>query len=208
MFTGIIEEIGIIKYKGTSSIKIEAKKILEDIRIGDSIAVNGICLTVTEYSNNSITLDVMNETLRRTGLGSLNMGSRVNLERAMSVNRRFGGHIVSGHIDGTGKITAIRKDGIAVWFTIAADSNILKGIVMKGSVALDGISLTVAEVDGSSFKVSVIPHTQSATTLLDKKIGDKVNIETDIIGKYVEKLLNINTDKKAFDMDFLIENGF
>ena len=135
MFTGIIEEIGTIKYKGTSSIKVEAKKILKDIHIGNSIAVNGICLTVTEYSDNLITLDVMNETLRRTGLGTLNTGGKVNLERAMSVNGRFGGHIVSGHIDGTGKITAIRKDGIAVWFTIAADSNILKGIVMKGSVA-------------------------------------------------------------------------
>lgn len=208
MFTGIIEEIGKIKYKGASSLKVEAEKILEDIHIGDSIAVNGVCLTVTEFDKNTITLDVMNETLRRTGLELLNIGSNVNLERAMSAQGRFGGHIVSGHIDGTGKITAIKKDGIAVWFTVSAGNEILKGIVMKGSVAIDGISLTVADVDGSFFKVSIIPHTQSVTTLLDKKIGDIVNIETDIIGKYVERLLNSKSDKKAFDMDFLIENGF
>lgn len=208
MFTGIIEEIGKIKYMGASFLKVEAEKILEDIHIGDSIAVNGVCLTVTEFDKNTITLDVMNETLRRTGLELLNIGSNVNLERAMSAQGRFGGHIVSGHIDGTGKITAIKKDGIEVWFTVSAGNEILKGIVIKGSVAIDGISLTVADVDGSSFKVSIIPHTQSVTTLLDKKIGDIVNIEADIIGKYVERLLNYKSDKKAFDMDFLIENGF
>ncbi len=208
MFTGIIEEIGKIVYKSPSSLKIEAHGITEDIHRGDSVAVNGVCLTVTDYTENTITLDVMNETLRRTQLGLLNRGSVVNLERAMSAAGRFGGHIVSGHIDGTGKITDIRKDGIAVWFTISADSEILRGIVMKGSVALDGVSLTVAEVNNSSFKVSVIPHTQRATILPNKKIGDTVNIETDIIGKYVERFLSQKSDKKEIDINFFTENGF
>ncbi len=208
MFTGIIEEIGKIKRRGPSSLTIEAHKILEDIHIGDSISVDGVCLTVTEYTNDAIVLDVMNETFKRTGLGLLNTGDKVNLERAMSAQGRFGGHIVSGHIDGTGKITGINNDGIAVWYTINADREILKGIVMKGSVAIDGISLTVAGIDKKSFKVSVIPHTQKVTVLLSKKIGDTVNIETDILGKYVERLLKTKSDKNVLDMDFFVENGF
>ncbi len=208
MFTGIIEEIGNIKYKNSSKLKLEVGKISEGICIGDSIAVNGVCLTVTENSANTITLDIMNETLSRSNLGLLNTGCNVNLERAMSANGRFGGHIVSGHIDGTGKITHIKKDGIAQWYTISADDTILKGIVMKGSVALDGISLTVANVGSSHFSVSVIPHTLSETTLLEKRIGDIINIETDLIGKYVERLLTYKANNKPLDMELLIKNGF
>lgn len=207
MFTGIIEEIGTIIQPG-SPLKVSCKKILEDVHIGDSIAVNGACLTVTEFDDNSITLDVMSETFYRTNLKSLNTGSRVNMERAMPANGRFGGHIVSGHIDGTGKITAINKDGISIWYTISADSSILKYIVEKGSVTLDGISLTVAYVGNSDFKVSVIPHTQQVTTLLDKKIGDIIDIENDVVGKYIEKFIAVSKKESVLNFDYLIENGF
>lgn len=207
MFTGIIEEIGIIKQSGTPLI-ISCSKILEDIHIGDSIAVNGICLTVTEYNNSSITLDVMNETFYRTNLRNLKIGSRVNLERAMAANGRFGGHIVSGHVDGTGIINAINKDGISIWYTISANKDILKYIVEKGSVTLDGISLTVAYVDDKCFKVSVIPHTQQVTTLLDKKVGDSIDIENDILGKYIEKLISNQKKESLLNLDYLVENGF
>lgn len=156
--------------------------------IGDSIAVNGICLTVTSLSAESFTADVMPETLARTSLEGAKPGMVVNLERAMPAYGRFGGHIVSGHIDGTGKITDIRKEGNAVWYTIAADKEILGFIVEKGSIAIDGISLTVAKVTGSTFSVSIIPHTIEETILPEKKIGSVVNLETDIIGKYIKKM--------------------
>lgn len=213
MFTGLIEEMGTVTDKGSSFLKISARKILSDVQIGDSIAVNGCCLTVIQFDSSSITVDVMNETFSRTALGQLKKGSRVNLERAMAANGRFGGHIVSGHIDGTGTISAYQNDGIAVWITISAAEEILKYIVMKGSVAIDGVSLTVAYIDSSVFKVSIIPHTGEATTLLNKKIGDIVNLETDIIGKYVERLIsfNENTPKKQeskIDLDFLAKCGF
>ncbi|MBQ3928982.1 MAG: riboflavin synthase [Clostridia bacterium] len=216
MFTGIIEEIGIvveIKHSDTSFyIKIEAKQILSDTHLGDSIAVNGVCLTVTELGKTFFKADVMNETLYRSSLGSLKIGSRVNLERAMLADGRFGGHIVSGHIDGTGTITKIKNDGIAVWYTIHTNEKILKYIVEKGSIAIDGISLTVAKVTVSDFSVSIIPHTAKQTILSDKKTGDTVNLENDIIGKYVEKLLgckNNNTQKESrITMEFLHQNGF
>ena len=167
MFTGIIEEIGkvqAIQHGGNSSfIKIQAEKILEDIHEGDSIAVNGVCLTVTEFDKNNFRADVMNETLRRSSLGSLKNGSPVNLERAMPANGRFGGHIVSGHIDGTGTILSVKNDGIAVWYTISTTPEIMRYIIEKGSIAIDGISLTVAEVGDSIFSVSIIPHTSEKT---------------------------------------------
>ena len=204
MFTGIVEETGTVLKSGNPLV-IKAKKILEDLHLGDSIAVNGICLTVTSFSDDTITLDVMNETYSRTNLRHIKYGTKVNLERAMSVSGRFGGHIVSGHIDGTGILTGITSDGIAKWLTISADSSILKYIVLKGSVTLDGVSLTVAYIDDKIFKVSVIPHTQSETTLLLKSVGSEINIETDIIGKYVEKF---TSPESKITMDFLIENGF
>lgn len=206
MFTGIVEEIGtIINQK--NPLVVSVSKILEDIHIGDSIAVNGTCLTVTAFTKDSITLDVMNETYSKTNLGSLKAGNKVNLERAMPANGRFGGHIVSGHIDGTGILTDISSDGIAKWLTITAEKDILNYIVLKGSVALDGVSLTVAHVDNKCFKVSIIPHTQSETTLLSKPIGSTINIENDIIGKYIEKFMHPNNESKI-TLDFLRENGF
>ncbi|MGN1318131.1 MAG: riboflavin synthase, partial [Lachnospirales bacterium] len=191
-----------------SPLKISCKTILEDVHIGDSIAVNGACLTVTNYSDNSITLDVMAETFYRTNLRNLKIGSRVNLERAMAAKGRFGGHIVTGHIDGTGRITAINKDGISIWYTISADNNLLKYIVEKGSVTLDGISLTVAYVSNIDFKVSVIPHTQQVTTLIDKKVGDLIDIENDILGKYIEKFVTTSKKDSVLNFDYLSENGF
>ncbi len=215
MFTGIVEELGKIMSvkKGAESCQLEisASKVLENTKIGDSIAVNGICLTVTSLSASSFSADVMAETLRRTSLSSLKSGSFVNLERAMLADGRFGGHIVSGHIDGTGIIKEFKNEDNAVWVTVNADMNILKYIVEKGSVAIDGISLTVADVSNSFFKVSIIPHTQNETTLLMKKTGDKVNLECDVIAKYVEKMLYTRdsiSNKKGITMDLLYENGF
>lgn len=195
MFTGIIEEVGLVKAvehgAKSSKLTIEAKDILEGTKLGDSIAANGVCLTVTSIKgNNCYTADVMAETLRRSSLGELKPGSKVNLERAMAANGRFGGHIVSGHIDGTGVIKSFVKEDNAVWITIETAKELLRYIVLKGSIAIDGVSLTVAYVDDSCFKVSVIPHTRKNTTLLDKKPGTKVNLECDIIGKYVEKLMH------------------
>lgn len=216
MFTGIVEEIGYIEKieKGSHSAKltISAEKILQGISLGDSIAVNGICLTACHITKQNFTADVMAETMHRSNLGQLKKGSAVNLERAMSATARFGGHIVSGHVDGTGKISHLKKDDIAVWVTIETNQKILKYIVEKGSIAIDGISLTVAYVDENCFKVSIIPHTAEKTILLQKKVGDTVNLECDIIGKYVEKLLFYNqqqkTEQKGITMEFLKENGF
>lgn len=213
MFTGIIEEVGTVQAiqhsGGNSFIKISAEKILSDVHDGDSIAVNGVCLTVTDFSNNIFRADVMNETLNRSSLGSLKKGSPVNLERAMSANGRFGGHIVSGHIDGTGVISDIKKDGIAIWYTISTKPEIMRYIIEKGSIAIDGISLTVAKVTDNNFSVSIIPHTAQQTILLYKRIGDIVNLENDIVGKYIEKLLNhTSVSKSNISMDFLAENGF
>lgn len=194
MFTGIIEELGKVKsLKRTSResrLVISAEKIMEDIHIGDSIAVNGVCLTVVLFSDREFTVDVMNETFMRSSLGNLRIGDEVNLERAMPANGRFGGHIVSGHIDGTARIKACFDDGNAKWYEIAAGAELLEGIVMKGSVAIDGISLTVSKVSAQSFSVSIIPHTLDATVLKNKRPGDVVNIETDVIGKYVKQFVN------------------
>lgn len=212
MFTGIVEEIGTVKKisRGQKAyLEIQADKIFSDIHIGDSIAVNGVCLTVTDFSGKIFTADVMNETFNRSSLGSLKNGSHVNLERAMSANGRFGGHIVSGHIDGTGDIINITKDDNAVWYKISADENIMKYTVEKGSIAVDGISLTVARVEKNNFSVSIIPHTREQTILYEKKSGDYVNLENDIIGKYVEKFLNFSKpEKSGITMKFLTENGF
>ena len=193
MFTGIIEETGtvesITRGRCSAVLSIRAQKVLEGTRIGDSIAVNGVCLTVTSLQKAGFTADVMHETLDRSALGSASCGSRVNLERALAVGGRLGGHIVSGHIDGTGTITNIRRDDTAVWYTISCGPDLMRGIVEKGSVAVNGISLTVAQVNAGSFAVSTIPHTNSRTTLPELQKGSVVNIETDIIGKYVERLM-------------------
>lgn len=191
MFTGIIEETGTILSAGNGKIRIAAQKVLDGTKTGDSIAVNGVCLTVTEMTSCGFTADVMPETLSRSNLGSLKKGGSVNLERAMAADGRFGGHFVSGHIDGTGTILKMQKDGNAVWVYISAPRPILNLIIEKGSVAIDGISLTVAKIDEKEFAVSVIPHTGEETTLLNKKPGDIVNLENDVVGKYVQKLMSL-----------------
>lgn len=191
MFTGIIEETGTILSAGNGKIRIAAQKVLGGTKTGDSIAVNGVCLTVTEMTSCGFTADVMPETLNRSNLGSLKKGGSVNLERAMAADGRFGGHFVSGHIDGTGTILKMQNDGNAVWVYISAPRPILNLIIEKGSVAIDGISLTVAKIDEKEFAVSVIPHTGEETTLLNKKPGDIVNLENDVVGKYVQKLMSL-----------------
>lgn len=192
VFTGIVEECGtvldVLKNGVSGSVQIQASTVLEGTKTGDSIAVNGVCLTVTKLTKSSFTADVMAETFRRTNLGNLGKNSRVNLERAMAADGRFGGHIVSGHIDGTGIISRIKEEGNAVWIYISAPQSILNLIVEKGSVAVDGISLTVAAVSDKEFAVSVIPHTRENTALSGKKTGAVVNLENDIIGKYAQKL--------------------
>ena len=215
MFTGIVEEKGIIRslnINGSSgTIRIESRKVLEGTSIGDSIAVNGICLTVTSMGDGFFTADVMAETVRRSSLGILSQGSEVNLERAMAANGRFGGHIVSGHIDGTGTVRSLVREENAIWVTIETPPEILKYIVHKGSICIDGISLTVASVGSDNFKVSVIPHTGSETTLLSKRPGSPVNLENDIIAKYVERLMNYKEEENniysGITMEMLAELG-
>ncbi|MBE0451543.1 MAG: riboflavin synthase [Clostridia bacterium] len=217
MFTGIIEEIGkvksIVKSAKSAKITVQAKKVLEDVKMGDSIATNGVCLTVTRFTKTEFTVDVMAETMRKSNLDLLSDGSPVNLERALRLGDRLGGHMVSGHVDGLGTIEGTLKEENAIWVTIGADASILRYVIPKGSIAIDGISLTVAYVDDTCFKVSVIPHTKDETTLLGKSIGAKVNLECDLVGKYIEKLVlgktnEIHEDHKSIDLDFLTRNGF
>lgn len=192
-------------------LHIECKKVLEGTQVGDSIAVNGVCLTVTALNGGGYTADVMSETLNRSTLASMKRGSRVNLERAMAADGRFGGHIVAGHVDGIGEIIKIARDETAIWYRISAAPEVMRYIVEKGSITIDGISLTVAQVSDTDFTVSVIPHTQANTVLREKRAGDYVNLETDIIGKYVEKLLHPSAETKKeskLTMEFLRENGF
>lgn len=211
MFTGMIEEVGRVRSIRTAAdacvLTIGADVVLRDVHIGDSIAVNGTCLTVCSFDKSSFSADVMPETMRRTNLGMLQSGSPVNLERAMAADGRFGGHIVSGHIDGTGRLLSYRRESNAVWVTIAADAGILRYIVEKGSIAIDGISLTVARVTDTDFSVSIIPHTGEETTLLHKKAGDLLNLECDIIAKYVEKLCGAQRSGGITE-DFLARHGF
>lgn len=219
MFTGIVEEVGVLKFirRGASSavLEIAARTVLEDIHLGDSIAVNGVCLTATSFTGGAFTADVMHETLDRSSLAALRPGSRVNLERAMAANGRFGGHIVAGHVDGVGTVLETKRDDNAVWYTISAGPEVLRYVVEKGSITIDGISLTVARVGPESFAISAIPHTVAVTVLKDRKAGDKVNLETDIIGKYVEKLLTTGPVQTAepkqtsgITKDFLTRYGF
>lgn len=207
MFTGIVEEVGTIAEIGQGKITVLASKVLSDAKIGDSIAVNGICLTVTAFSSHHFSADVMPETLRRTSFGELKRGSPVNLERALSLSDRLGGHIVSGHIDGVGRISGIKEEANAVLMTISAEEELLRNAVEKGSIALDGISLTIVHVGRQDVTVSLIPHTRDATNLKEKRVGNFINIETDIIGKYVEKRMR-EAKGTGITKDFLISNGF
>ena len=212
MFTGLVEEVGKIKkieMRGDwGRVEITASKVLEGTVVGDSIAVNGICLTVTDLREDSFCADIMAETVRRSSLKQAVSGSLVNLERAMAADGRFGGHIVSGHIDGTGIISSIRNEGNAVWIWIRCADEILSLIVEKGSICIDGISLTVASLAADSFAVSVIPHTREETALSKKIVGDVVNLENDIIGKYVQRLLG-SGNKRSSDERLmeLLENS-
>lgn len=215
MFTGIVEEIGkvdqIRRGQHSAVLMIHAEKVLKDTKVGDSIAVNGICLTVTELFSSGFSADIMHESLNRSSLATLTRGSHVNLERAMPANGRLGGHIVSGHVDGVGKIIHIQRDDTAIWYTVQTKPEILRYIVEKGSVAIDGISLTVAAVTPEDFSISAIPHTVSQTVLKERGEGDFVNLETDIIGKYVEKLLLPATGRQKenkITREFLYQNGF
>ncbi|MBQ0108191.1 MAG: riboflavin synthase [Phascolarctobacterium sp.] len=193
MFTGLIEELGKVQSltgAGESyQLSIEARTVLQDLAIGDSVAVNGACLTVVEKTPNSFTVDVMPETARRTVIGALHVGEGVNLERTLRFGDRLEGHLVAGHVEGVGRILHCQEDGNALVFRIGCDKTLIHYIIKKGSVAVDGISLTVTAVEENSFSVSVIPHTAAVTTLGFKRVGDKVNIETDLIGKYIEKFV-------------------
>jgi len=214
MFTGLIEEIGTIRSvrrgKTSASLRIDAGKVAEDVNRGDSINTNGVCLTVTSFDHHGFEVDVMAETMRLTNLRDLAPGSKVNLERALRLSDRLGGHMVSGHIDGTGKISLLSREENATWITLNTDPDIARYIVAKGSVALDGISLTVVHIDKGSFRVSIIPHTEKETTLFYKKTGDILNIECDITAKYIEKFLLKEQSANITDIDlnFLHKHGF
>lgn len=214
MFTGIVEEIGTIKQierrVHSAVITVKARTVLGGICIGDSIAVNGVCLTVVGYTDDQFFADIMHETLERSSLQTAKSGDTVNLERAMPADGRFGGHFVAGHVDGIGIITAIERDDTAVWYTLRTEPSVLRYIVEKGSIAMDGISLTVAKVAETCFSVSLIPHTVGYTTLGSKRVGDSMNLENDVIGKYVEKLLlpQETPKKSAITKEFLLQNGF
>jgi riboflavin synthase len=219
MFTGIIEEVGkvvsISRHGSTIRLEIGADIVLKDTKIGDSIATNGVCLTVTDITGSSFFADAMPETVNTTALKTLINGSKVNLERALTLSSRLGGHIVTGHVDGTGIISEIKKDENAILLNVSTSPEILKYIVHKGSITIDGVSLTVIDVTDSYFSVSIIPHTQTATTLTSKTVGSIVNLENDILGRYVEKLLRADTstdnqksEKSHLTMEFLKENGF
>ncbi len=214
----MIEELGAIVdiQHGSNSayLTIRGQKVLDKVKLGDSIAVNGICLTVVKYDTNKFSVEVMDETLKKTNLGQLRAGDLVNLERALSLGDRLGGHLVSGHIDGVGIIVSIEKVDIAHIYTIAGPREVLDYVINKGSIAIDGISLTVTNCNSSNFSVSLIPHTANVTTLGTKKPGDKVNLEADMIGKYVAKFVDNLTNKdkphqeNRIDMDFLSKHGF
>ncbi len=216
MFTGLIEETGkvsaIRKGEASYQITIVANKIMEDLQLGDSVCTNGACLTVVKLTKDSFTVDIMAETVKHTNFKDLKIGNRVNLERAMRLSDRLAGHLVTGHVDGIGEITRIQKEGIATLITIKLSKNLTARMVDKGSVAIDGISLTITKAGSEDFQVSIIPHTARETTLLTKKTGEKVNIETDMIGKYVRKFLippqESQKSKREIDTGFLAENGF
>jgi riboflavin synthase len=205
MFTGIVEEIGSVKSSGSGRLTFAAKVVLDGTKPGDSIAVNGVCLTVTSLTAASFSVDIMPETLRRTNLGTLRGGDKVNLERAMAADGRFGGHFVQGHVDGTGNVSGVRHEGEALLLTFESTKEIMKYIVEKGFIAVDGASLTVVECNPTSFSVSLVGTTQKATTLGGRKAGDVVNLEVDIIAKYVEKL---QRGESAITKEFLAEHGF
>lgn len=216
MFTGIVEEVGIIKNikknSNSLSLTISANKILDDIKLGDSICTNGVCLTVTDFDKYSFTVDAIESTIRKTDLYNLDISSKVNLERALSLKDRLGGHIVQGHVDGIGEIANIRDEDLSKVYSIKAKENLLNKLVKQGSITISGVSLTISDLKEDYFEVSIIPHTLKETIINDLKIGDIVNLETDIIGKYIDRFLNGDKSKdekvSSLSLDFLAENGF
>ena len=215
MFSGIIETIGAIsslrKDANGARITIEAPGVLDGVRLGDSIALNGVCVTVVAFDERKFDADLSVETLRRTNLGELEIGDRCNLERAMALGERLGGHLVSGHVDGVGEIRSRKNEGDSIWLTFEAPVEVMRYVVYKGSIAVDGISLTVAACDNKTFSVSIIPHTSEQTTLTEKKDGAAVNLEADLIGKYVEKLLAPHAESRSqggVTMEKLREQGY
>jgi len=206
MFTGIVEEIGIVKSLQVGKLTISAANVIKGIKIGDSISVNGACLTVTNISDNAFSIDIMPETLRRTNLGLLRPGERVNLERAMLADGRFGGHFVQGHVDGTGRIGSVVPEEGALLMKVVAPSDIIRYLVEKGFIAVDGVSLTITHCDNVSFAVSLVAYTQQNTTLGGKRPGDVVNLEVDIIAKYVQRLKG--EGKAGISLDLLDKHGF
>lgn len=215
MFTGLIEEMGIVEAVRRTAkslrLSVKADKVLETLRIGDSIAVNGACLTVVSLQGRSFTADVMPETVQQTTFSALENGAFVNLERPLAYGGRLEGHLVSGHVDGSGVIAYYKADDIAWRYRISAEPHILRYIAAKGSIAIDGISLTVVDVDDTSFSVSIIPHTAQVTTLGRKRPGDRVNLETDLLARYMERLLpgTVTGSKvKPLTLAALQENGF
>jgi riboflavin synthase len=229
VFTGLIEETGAVRSVRRAGrslhITVGARTVLEGSRLGDSIAVNGVCLTAVRFDEDSFTADVMPETFAKTNLKLLRPGDPVNLERTLAVGDRMGGHMVQGHVDGTGSILAMEREEIAVWVTVAAPPEVLRYVIPKGSITIDGISLTVVDVGPDRFRVSLIPHTAGATNMSRRQVGDTVNLETDVLAKYVERLLearlggggpesgtagSLVTGRKSGGLteDFLKQNGF
>jgi riboflavin synthase len=216
MFTGLVEEVGTVeRVTGAGQslhLTVGARTVLDGCKIGDSIAVNGVCLTVVRFDGHTFTVDAIPETFTRTNLGALRAGSPVNLERTMRLGDRFGGHIVQGHVDGTGRITGLQRDEIAITMTVTAPPDVLRYMVPKGSITIDGISLTVVTVEADRFSVSLIPHTAAQTNIRDRRVGDAVNLEVDILAKYVERLLGVQTaaapESGRITEGFLKENGF
>lgn len=208
MFTGIVEETGKIQNITSDKIVVECKTVLEGTRLGESIALNGVCLTVVNLTKSSFEADVSQETFRVSALGGLKRGDYVNLERAMSANGRFGGHMVSGHIDGVGKLVSIRKVGDFYDVSIELAQDFLKYVVKKGSIAINGISLTIADIKNGMINLAIIPHTYENTNLKYLKSGSFVNIEVDIIAKYVENFLSTSDNKTGVNLNLLQENGF
>jgi len=206
MFTGIIEEVGKVASVKSASLVLTASDVLQGMELGGSIAVNGVCLTITGFNTNSFSVDIMPETLKRTNLGLLSAGDRVNLERPLAVGGRLGGHLVQGHVDATGRITSIIGEGEALLVRFEAPPEVMRYVVEKGFVAIDGVSLTVVTRDTSSFQVSVVDYTRRHTTLGSRRVGDMVNLEADIIAKYVERLSQAQST--GITVDFLQEHGF
>jgi riboflavin synthase len=207
MFTGIVEEIGIVRGISSGRLTIEAKKVLEDTKPGGSMAINGACLTVTSIGKDNFSIDVMPETIRRTNLGRLHYGELVNLERAMLAEGRFGGHFVQGHVDDVGKVLSLQPEEEAVIARISAPAHLMPYMVNKGFIAVDGVSLTVIGCDDFSFSVSLVTYTREHTTLGNRKPGDIVNLEVDIIAKYVERFKQ-RYSRGVLTLDFLEEHGF